>query len=816
MKKFAWFLVIALVIVMTAPAFAAPLFPDVPEQHWARDAVADLAAKGILEGYPDGTFKGDRAATRWEMAMALQRFLAKMEAEHAKFATKADLEALRALVNNLKDELDALGVRVKNLEENVAALDKRVTELERITFEGDFVTRFVTIGINNVGRTGTNWNTDVGGLNGVSPVSQAGNLTAHKIGTIDLLNGRPLINGSGFTARARLGVKIKVSKDIRAGIRFAAFTSLGDRYIDAYWGVTSPYLSNVFAGNNFGSNQTIQNAVWTRMTLDKFWMEHIPSGTMLIAGAIEKTTMDDFILHKVPNPNIDGRDRSHFDGMRKERKTMVSTLKYKEDGEDTYLPFYGLQVSGDTHLISDFNWEVMYSKLPYGAQFANPAPLNYNAVNNTNPLVLAAMNNQAVPYLFSLTGGWKIKDKGMIRLNFMRVSENFNNGQNTTTVINHGNIWGWTDPYSRRFDATVKQPMRGNTGISQQGETLWGLSINYRFDPSNIRVIAVYGGSEYKPSLESGYSVSGSHFRIGVGWTDKQNHWDLDLEYLSTDPYYDAFQLYYQPVGAMWQGGLGNATGFAMFPTMSYINFGYQLHDSDLYPNNRQGIRFSTEYRFSNGNGRVNLRLGFLTQSEDSAPHRDITNFYNGLKPGFIDPVFGILADNNLAGAFARVYETPTGKQNNYGIGLEYAFKPGALKASVQYDYYDFQRDSSWANNTDIARQNEVNLKYGALQIGLAYAFSDKFSLRGGWNYAKLSGYHPAFNDVRANAGTDVVSQYQSMPYLGFDYDISKNTQWTFDIRYYNTRDELSQNFRNRSKESFGGVQLMTQFKVKF
>ena len=64
---------------LAAPAFAAPLFPDVPENHWARDAVATLAAKGIVEGYPDGTFKGDRNATRWEVAMMVARLLGQME-----------------------------------------------------------------------------------------------------------------------------------------------------------------------------------------------------------------------------------------------------------------------------------------------------------------------------------------------------------------------------------------------------------------------------------------------------------------------------------------------------------------------------------------------------------------------------------------------------------------------------------------------------------------------------------------------------------------------------------------------------------------
>lgn len=805
MKRLTWLLAVALVVVMMSPAFAAPLFPDVPEQHWARDAVADLAAKGILEGYPDGTFKGDRAATRWEMAMALQRFLAKMEAEHAKFATKADLEALRALVNNLKDELDALGVRVKNLEENVSALDKRVTELERITFGGDFVTRLVTVGIQNTGRTGTTWNNDVGGLAGLTPGVLIPGSQPHKLGTIDMMNGRPLVNGTGFTARANFNVKVKVSQDLKAGITFSAFTSLGDRYLDAYWGVSAPYLSNVFAGNSYSGLQPINNSVWTRMTLDNFWIEHTPTGTKLIAGAIRSTKMDDFILHNVPNPGIDGRDKTHFADVSKEKKTMVSSWKYYENA-DSYLPFYGIQVSGKTHFITDFTWEAMYSKLP-------DDPFQ-NGLWSTSAVTPA--NNMTVPYLVSITGGWKIKDQGLIRLNFMRVSENFNDGQTTSLVANRGNFWGWTDPYDRRFDKTVKMPMRGNTGISQQGQTSYGLSINYRFDPSNIRVVGVYGGTDYRPNLESGYSVQGNHFRLGIGWTDKKEQVDLDLEYISTDPYYDAFQLYYQPVGAMLQGGLPNSTLWMSLPNMSYVNFGYQLHDSDLYPNNRQGIKFGGEYRFSNGNGRINLRLGFLTQTTNSAPHRDINNLYNGWKPGFIDPVFTPLAANGLTGAAARVFESPKGNANNYGGGIEYKFSPSALKASVQYDYNDFKRNTSYANTSAIAQNNRVDLRYQALKIGLAYAFSDKFTLRGGYNYSTLCGYHPYLNDFNARAGNDVVNQYQTMPYIGFDYDLGKDTQWTFDFRVYNTVDEMSRNVRFASKESFGGIQMMTQFKVKF
>ena len=49
------------------------LFPDTPDNHWAYDYVATLAGNGLLEGYPDGNYKGDRPLTRYEVAAILYR-----------------------------------------------------------------------------------------------------------------------------------------------------------------------------------------------------------------------------------------------------------------------------------------------------------------------------------------------------------------------------------------------------------------------------------------------------------------------------------------------------------------------------------------------------------------------------------------------------------------------------------------------------------------------------------------------------------------------------------------------------------------------
>jgi hypothetical protein len=123
MKKFlAVFAVIALV-AFAAPAFAANPFMDVPAGHWAYDAVAQLAARGVISGYPDGAFKGAQPATRYEVASVVARALAKVDAEKA---SKQDLEMLKKLVMEFKDELDALGVKVDKIDKRVAVLEQNI------------------------------------------------------------------------------------------------------------------------------------------------------------------------------------------------------------------------------------------------------------------------------------------------------------------------------------------------------------------------------------------------------------------------------------------------------------------------------------------------------------------------------------------------------------------------------------------------------------------------------------------------------------------------------------------------------------------
>jgi len=79
-KKHSLVLAMILVLAMSVSGFAATNpFSDVPAHHWAYDSVTHLAAVGLVEGYPDGTFGGNRTMTRYEAAMVFARALARLE-----------------------------------------------------------------------------------------------------------------------------------------------------------------------------------------------------------------------------------------------------------------------------------------------------------------------------------------------------------------------------------------------------------------------------------------------------------------------------------------------------------------------------------------------------------------------------------------------------------------------------------------------------------------------------------------------------------------------------------------------------------------
>ena len=141
MKKI---LAIAAVAALTAgvSAYAANPFSDVSPDDWAYQAVSDLSDQGVVEGYPDGTFKGERNMTRYELAQVIARLMAREDQLNAE--QKATLDKL---AGEYADELANLGVRVSNLEKKVG----------NISWSGDARMRWKENGYNNGSKTADGW-----------------------------------------------------------------------------------------------------------------------------------------------------------------------------------------------------------------------------------------------------------------------------------------------------------------------------------------------------------------------------------------------------------------------------------------------------------------------------------------------------------------------------------------------------------------------------------------------------------------------------------------------------------------------------------
>ena len=164
----------ALVVGAASTTFAAANpFSDVPADSWAYDAVTTLAADGVIDGYPDGTYKGQNTMTRYEMAQIVARAMAKTDLE------KADKALVDKLAAEFAEELDNLGVRVADLEK----------KSDNVKWGGELRYRYYDI------------NRD----------SSLGDETHNKV--LFRLEPKAYIGDSGWTANARLDYEMNLSTD---------------------------------------------------------------------------------------------------------------------------------------------------------------------------------------------------------------------------------------------------------------------------------------------------------------------------------------------------------------------------------------------------------------------------------------------------------------------------------------------------------------------------------------------------------------------------------------------------------------------------
>ena len=171
----------ALVVGAASTTFAANNpFSDVPADSWAYDAVSTLAADGVIDGYPDGTYQGQNTMTRYEMAQIVARAMAKTDLE------KADKALVDKLAAEFADELDNLGVRVADLEK----------KSDNVVWKGELRYRYVDASSDAVSKiTGKKYND-----NDTSQV-------------MFRLEPKAYIGDTGWTANVRVEYEMKAAED---------------------------------------------------------------------------------------------------------------------------------------------------------------------------------------------------------------------------------------------------------------------------------------------------------------------------------------------------------------------------------------------------------------------------------------------------------------------------------------------------------------------------------------------------------------------------------------------------------------------------
>lgn len=145
-----------IMLIATATLAVASPFSDVSPSHWSYEAVKSLTEKGILEGYPDGTFHGEKFISRYHLALITAKMLSGIETRPA-YISKADIKVIEKLTIEFADELSLLGVKVTSLQEDLAEIRGKVkgirkdvdsikeqiekVGIEKIKISGDVFTR---------------------------------------------------------------------------------------------------------------------------------------------------------------------------------------------------------------------------------------------------------------------------------------------------------------------------------------------------------------------------------------------------------------------------------------------------------------------------------------------------------------------------------------------------------------------------------------------------------------------------------------------------------------------------------------------------
>ncbi len=751
MRKIATLLLVVFAFGMALPAFASP-FSDLPAHHWATKAVELLAQKGLVEGFPDGTFRGAQPATRYQVAMIVARLVEYLERQKPQ-VTKADLDAIRRLVNEYKNELDAMGVRLSNVENTLASLQGQVKKLAAVRLHGGFETRFSTVGYaqSNDTEAASPYQFDSLTIGNREPTTGENSLWDHTHvyrhrwqnnpweGDVEgypmnrLITVFPAQSGTALTEVGYFQVDAKLQNKWNAGGTIALYNNQGDMGNGYTYGVTAPTLDNPAYNPQGGVAASGVNTAFLHnlnANLSQIYVQNDSGDTTAVVGDWRPAYIPDFMLEGTPNPGIYGPD---------------------------YLPFYGGQLYGTVTTIgTGLNYEIAAGKLPSSAGFDSGTPTLWQ-----NEVFGGAL-------------GYKFKDSALnakitgafVRLMNDSASQPAGTGAAFGSGVDNPGSWSMPNP-------TTLTPV----GIGPQEEDMYGADFVLHFK-KNLNWLGVwgkYGNSEYNGNHASSLynNVSGDMWDAGIAIGKTAGKVTGGADYLDVQPTYDPFISELNVPAAQFNTGL--PIDYLEYPFMSTYSIPYttpffmgaqtgagdlfyQAHNSRKYPNNRNGYRAYLNWNYGKGN--VGGWYENLTQATD-------TTKTNEFQPGFYEPVFY---------AVPGLPNPPKGRIITwYGYADYTPYKE--LSLSGIYISNQIQRPTTDENN--------INLQSNWWRAGLNYmpAGNNLWVISAGYDQF-LSNGAGQYLESPTTHGDFLFKQFG--PYVGVNYNFTKNAQaWIMYNQFY-------------------------------
>jgi len=849
--------IVAFTLIMSLPVLADP-FSDVPQDHWAYDAVQMLEEKGLVEGYPDGLFKGDRAMTRYEMAMVVARVIAKLEQVQASipeipdlsiYATKQDLETINKLLDEFRNELDALGVRVNNIEDSLGKLTARVEELERVKISGTFQSIAADVGMKenpeNINNGGP------GSIYGANPSrdqydTDPGLVSGTVRGDIDRFAGATLIYGtqnSGYFApngsRASMFGTGNASFPTYTGNGGYATTG-GEPNLIPTSSTVNPYVQSATAGNpEFALNDGFAVASKLALTVTAKISDNVKAGGDLVAYS----AFGDYQVYNnwgmAPQYNTLAPISTGGPSNTLDFQADLATLWFDADGDWDITGKFG-----------NYNLTNVSHNLFYGVR--NP----YFGFHDTDVVALNGFDfagrlyetvDVEVFYAQDInwvangqSGVWFMQDPLDTTLiaspthyrNYLQGIWAGYDGMENRLHVEGGIMRLYEDAASNAGQYLTNSLLPVGTGVygdmnrACQDQLMYGFKAHYDFDGNWLRIYGEFNHTDYKASLQDNFARQGGNlFQIGAKAKVLDDKMDFYGEYVRTDANYDPFG-YHQTWEREYEDGLHEGWD-------DMTGFGYAVRPGKFRPN-RHGLDIGVTYKLAAGE--IYGKFTYLQQVIPTASTAgdDDFNFYE--QEFYTNPYGPITGRPALTWSEAVtngynfygnqdyffMYNSPNkGSEYMLKIGGKYDFG-GNLHVFGGWDYLKFKRDYTVPTvvgdvydngRTDTngylpgqigySAANWANTDFSAnfVHLGVTYDVTEKFGVQGNFAYVKNSGV----DDSGFNQDNSTV-----IPGVALKYQFNDTTSIVMDYKYYHFTDSRVM------ANDYDSNKIITRLNVKF